>query len=124
MNLIILLFVIVFVIAESVSAFTLSVTNVHRPTFRKNGGVVVASSSSSDDVSFADSALTVAGAISTLRGKTIVVKYGGNAMTSEELKDKFCEDVAALQNLGIRVVVVHGGGPQINKMLEKVGVES
>lgn len=45
-------------------------------------------------------------------------------MTSQELKDKFCEDVASLQKLGIRVVVVHGGGPQINKMLETVGVES
>lgn len=76
----------------------------------------------SDD--FADSALTIAQAASTLRGETVVVKYGGNAMTSEELKGNFCQDVAALQNLGIRVVVVHGGGPQINAMLEKVGVES
>jgi acetylglutamate kinase len=41
-----------------------------------------------------------------------------------ELKAGFCQDVAALQNLGIRVIVVHGGGPQINKMLETVGVES
>lgn len=76
------------------------------------------------DESFADAALTIAAAASALRGKTVVVKYGGNAMTSQDLKDKFCEDVAALQNLGIRVVVVHGGGPQINAMLEKVGVES
>lgn len=74
--------------------------------------------------SFADSALTIADAAATLRGETIVVKYGGNAMTSQDLKDMFCQDVAALQNLGIRVVVVHGGGPQINAMLEKVGVES
>jgi acetylglutamate kinase len=68
--------------------------------------------------------LTVAAAVSKLRGKTVVVKYGGNAMTSVELKDKFCEDVAALQQLGINMVVVHGGGPQINSMLDKVGVES
>lgn len=47
-----------------------------------------------------------------------------NAMTSPELKAGFCQDVATLQNLGVRVVVVHGGGPQINAMLEKVGVES
>jgi acetylglutamate kinase len=47
-----------------------------------------------------------------------------NAMTSPELKAGFCQDVATLQKLGIRVVVVHGGGPQINAMLEKVGVES
>jgi acetylglutamate kinase len=73
---------------------------------------------------FALDALKVAAAVSTLRGKTVVVKYGGNAMTSVELKDKFCEDVAALQQLGIRMVVVHGGGPQINSMLDKVGVES
>ena len=45
-------------------------------------------------------------------------------MTSPELKAGFCQDVATLQKLGIRVVVVHGGGPQINAMLEKVGVES
>ena len=73
---------------------------------------------------FDEAALTIAAAASALRGKTIVVKYGGNAMTSEDLKTKFCQDVAALQNLGIRVVVVHGGGPQINAMLDKVGVES
>lgn len=73
---------------------------------------------------FVESALTVAAAAQALKGKIVVVKYGGNAMTSEDLKEKFCEDVAALQKLGIRVVVVHGGGPQINNMLKKVGVES
>jgi acetylglutamate kinase len=73
---------------------------------------------------FAASAITIAEAAASLRGKTIVVKYGGNAMTSPELKAGFCQDVAALQNLGIRMVVVHGGGPQISSMLEKVGVET
>jgi len=73
---------------------------------------------------FSETALTISEAAASLRGQTIVVKYGGNAMTSAELKAGFCQDVAALQNLGIRVVVVHGGGPQINAMLEKVGVES
>lgn len=73
---------------------------------------------------FSDVAITISEAAASLRGKIVVVKYGGNAMTSEELKAGFCQDVAALQNLGIRVVVVHGGGPQINSMLEKVGVES
>mmetsp|Transcript_21801 Transcript_21801/g.60605 ORF Transcript_21801/g.60605 Transcript_21801/m.60605 type:complete len:339 (+) Transcript_21801:112-1128(+) len=73
---------------------------------------------------FADAALTTAGAIEALKGQIVVVKYGGNAMTSVELKDLFCQDVAALQKLGLKVVVVHGGGPQINAMLEKVGVES
>jgi acetylglutamate kinase len=73
---------------------------------------------------FVSSALTIAEAAQTLAGKTVVVKYGGNAMTSEELKALFCQDVATLQKLGVRVVVVHGGGPQINRMLEAVGVES
>ena len=72
----------------------------------------------------ADTALTIADAAASLRGKTVVVKYGGNAMTSPELAQGFCQDVAALQNLGIRVVVVHGGGPQISSMLEKVAVET
>jgi acetylglutamate kinase len=83
-----------------------------------------ASGGDGDHASFADSAITVAEAAKSLKGQTIVVKYGGNAMTSQDLKEKFCQDVAVLQNLGIRVVVVHGGGPQINSMLEKVGVES
>jgi acetylglutamate kinase len=73
---------------------------------------------------FADIALTIGEAAATLGGRTVVVKYGGNAMTSEELKTMFCQDVAALQKLGIRVVVVHGGGPQISNMLEKVGQET
>jgi acetylglutamate kinase len=74
--------------------------------------------------SFAETALSISSVAASLRGKTIVVKYGGNAMTSPELSQGFCEDVAALQKLGIRVVVVHGGGPQISAMLEKVGVDS
>ena len=45
-------------------------------------------------------------------------------MTSPELKAGFCQDVVTLQKLGIRILVVHGGGPQINAMLDKVGVES
>eukprot|EP00522_Entomoneis_paludosa_P009375 CAMPEP_0172441482 /NCGR_PEP_ID=MMETSP1065-20121228/2033_1 /TAXON_ID=265537 /ORGANISM="Amphiprora paludosa, Strain CCMP125" /LENGTH=328 /DNA_ID=CAMNT_0013190883 /DNA_START=39 /DNA_END=1025 /DNA_ORIENTATION=+ len=77
-----------------------------------------------DASSFVEHALTTAGAVSALSGQTIVVKYGGNAMTSPELKQLFAQDVATLQQLGLRVVVVHGGGPQINAMLEKVGVES
>ena len=77
-----------------------------------------------EDAAFADSALQVADATGALKGQTIVVKYGGNAMTSPELKAGFCQDVAALQKVGIRVVVVHGGGPQISSMLEKVGVET
>lgn len=73
---------------------------------------------------FAANARTISAAVSSLAGETIVIKYGGNAMTSPELSKGFCEDIAALQKLGMRVVVVHGGGPQIKSMLEKVGVES
>mmetsp|Transcript_12539 Transcript_12539/g.18983 ORF Transcript_12539/g.18983 Transcript_12539/m.18983 type:complete len:346 (-) Transcript_12539:166-1203(-) len=73
---------------------------------------------------FAADAITVAGAVHSLSGQIVVVKYGGNAMTSPELAKGFCEDIAALQKLGVKVVVVHGGGPQIKSMLEKVGVES
>lgn len=73
---------------------------------------------------FASNAKTIAEAVSSLAGETIVIKYGGNAMTSPELAKGFCEDIASLQKMGVRVVVVHGGGPQIKAMLEKVGVES
>jgi acetylglutamate kinase len=57
-------------------------------------------------------------------GKTVVVKYGGNAMTSEVLKQAVIQDVLLLKLVGIHVVLVHGGGPEINKMLKKTGVES
>ncbi len=56
-------------------------------------------------------------------GKTIVVKYGGNAMVSDELKDAMMNDIVLMQSVGINVVLVHGGGPEINRMLEKVGKE-
>ena len=57
-------------------------------------------------------------------GKTIVVKYGGNAMISEELRKAVISDILLLGLVGIRVVVVHGGGPEINELLEKTGKES
>jgi acetylglutamate kinase len=57
-------------------------------------------------------------------GATVVVKYGGNAMTDESLRRAFAEDVVWLRYAGLRPVVVHGGGPQINAMLERLGVES
>jgi len=56
--------------------------------------------------------------------KTIVVKYGGNAMTSDELKKAVIQDIVLLSLVGIRVVVVHGGGPEINELLKKTGKES
>ncbi|QEY26619.1 acetylglutamate kinase [Neisseria zalophi] len=56
-------------------------------------------------------------------GKTIVIKYGGNAMTDPFLKEGFAKDVVLLKLVGINPVIVHGGGPQINEMLNKVGKE-
>lgn len=53
--------------------------------------------------------------------KTIVIKYGGNAMTEAHLKESFAQDVVMLKLVGMNPVVVHGGGPQINEMLDKVG---
>ena len=57
-------------------------------------------------------------------GKIIVIKYGGNAMINEELKEAVIKDVVLLNLIGVRVVLVHGGGPEISEMLEKVGKES
>jgi len=56
--------------------------------------------------------------------RTFVVKYGGHAMIDEDLKESFARDVCLLRYVGIRVVVVHGGGPQINSMLDRVGIKS
>lgn len=53
--------------------------------------------------------------------KTIVIKYGGNAMTDAQLKESFASDVVLLKLVGMNPVVVHGGGPQINEMLDKLG---
>jgi len=53
--------------------------------------------------------------------KTIVIKYGGNAMTDPQLKESFASDVVLLKLVGMNPVVVHGGGPQINEMLDKLG---
>src|SRR5690348_14572895 len=59
--------------------------------------------------------------IQRFHGKTIVIKYGGNAMTEENLKKCFAHDVALLKVVGMNPVIVHGGGPQINDMLKRVG---
>ncbi|MBN1501230.1 MAG: acetylglutamate kinase [Spirochaetes bacterium] len=57
-------------------------------------------------------------------GKTFVIKYGGNAMTEENLKYSFAQDMVLLKYVGINPVIIHGGGPQINDLLSKVGKES
>jgi acetylglutamate kinase len=74
-----------------------------------------------------DKAATLAAALPWLKkyhGKTIVVKYGGNAMTDDTLKRAFAEDIVFLRMAGFRPVVVHGGGPQISSMLDRLGIES
>ena len=57
-------------------------------------------------------------------GQTIVVKYGGNAMVTPELKDAVMSDIVLMQLVGVNVVLVHGGGPEISEMLKKTGKES
>ena len=57
-------------------------------------------------------------------GKTVVIKYGGHAMTDEALRHSFAEDIVFLRYAGLRPVIVHGGGPQINAALERNGIES
>ena len=72
-------------------------------------------------------ATTLAGALPWLKayhGKIVVIKYGGNAMTDDTLKRAFAEDIAFLRFAGFRPVVVHGGGPQISQMLDRLGIES
>ncbi len=62
--------------------------------------------------------------ISEFYGKTIVVKYGGNAMIDEDLKRAFALNIILLKYIGINPVVVHGGGPQIGQMLKALNIES
>tara|TARA_R110002096_G_scaffold183080_12_gene360973 strand:+ start:18724 stop:19617 length:894 start_codon:yes stop_codon:yes gene_type:complete len=62
--------------------------------------------------------------IQKFSGKTIVIKYGGNAMVDDQLKSGFARDIVLLKQVGLNPVVVHGGGPQIGKHLEKLGIKS
>ena len=62
--------------------------------------------------------------VEIFEGKIIVIKYGGHAMGDKKLAHTFAEDVTILQKLGIKPVVIHGGGPQIGSMLEKLNIES
>ena len=57
-------------------------------------------------------------------GETVVIKYGGNAMINPELQQAFAEDIVFMRYVGIKPVVVHGGGPQISRMLDRLGIES
>jgi acetylglutamate kinase len=62
--------------------------------------------------------------IRSFAGKSIVIKYGGKAMVQPELKEGFAEDVVLLKYVGLKPVIVHGGGPQINTMLDKLGIQA
>lgn len=62
--------------------------------------------------------------IRTFSGKRILIKYGGSAMTQPQLKNDFAEDVALLSFVGMKPIIVHGGGPQIGELLKKIGKES
>lgn len=62
--------------------------------------------------------------IQALNGKTVVIKYGGNAMISDELKHSVMEDITLLKYIGVNPVVVHGGGPDITRTLKRLNVES
>lgn len=62
--------------------------------------------------------------ITKFRGKTFVIKYGGNAMAKADLKSAFAQDILMLKYIGINPVIVHGGGPQIGEYLKKMGLES
>ena len=62
--------------------------------------------------------------IQKYNGKIVVVKYGGNAMTSEDLKQQVMEDIALLYLIGVKIVLVHGGGPEITELLGKIGKKS
>ena len=110
---------------KAIEAFTIQsnpTTIAYTKSSSRSQTILYAESESDNE--FATNSKTISESVASLAGQTIVIKYGGNAMTSPELSKGFCEDIAALQKLGVRVVVVHGGGPQIKAMLEKVGVES
>ena len=80
-----------------------------------------------DDITNAQRAEVLTAALPFIKmyyGKIVVVKYGGNAMINEELKQQVMEDLVLLHLVGVKVVLVHGGGPEITEMLNKVGKET
>ncbi len=79
------------------------------------------------EISYSDKAKVLAQSLPYIQkyyNKVVVIKYGGNAMKSEELKQAVMSDLVLLSLVGIKVVLVHGGGPEINEMLRKIGKES
>ena len=79
------------------------------------------------NISYSDKALILSEALPYIKeyyGKIIVIKYGGNAMINEELKNCVMQDIVLLKQIGINVVLVHGGGPEINDTLKKMSIPS
>lgn len=79
------------------------------------------------NISYSDKALVLSEALPYIKkynGKIVVVKYGGNAMINEELKNYVMSDIVLLRQIGINVVLVHGGGPEINETLKKMNIPS
>ncbi|MBQ2759166.1 MAG: acetylglutamate kinase, partial [Clostridia bacterium] len=79
------------------------------------------------DISNAERAHVIVSALPYIKeytGKILVVKYGGNAMINDKLKDSVMRDIVLLSLIGVKVVLVHGGGPEITEMLNKMGKES
>jgi acetylglutamate kinase len=62
--------------------------------------------------------------IQRFNGKTIVIKYGGHAMVDDALQESFAQDIVLLKYIGMNPVIVHGGGPQIGSMLDRLGIQS
>lgn len=79
------------------------------------------------NISYADKALVLSEALPYIKkycDKIVVVKYGGNAMINEELKNFVMQDIVLLRQIGVKVVLVHGGGPEINETLKKMNIPS
>ena len=74
----------------------------------------------------ADRAAVLAQSLPYIRqynGKIVVVKYGGNAMINEEIKQQVREDIVLLHLIGVKIVLVHGGGPEINDLMQRLGMQ-
>lgn len=82
------------------------------------------SKDSNTNVQRADILIQALPYIQRFNGKTVVIKYGGNAMINEDLKNTVIRDIVLMNCVGIRVVIVHGGGPEINDFLNKIGKKS
>ncbi len=98
-----------------------------RPSVARATGAILSRMSEDELQEIIGKAATLMEALPYIRqfkGKSFVIKYGGSAMVDEELKNSFAHDVTMLKFVGINPVIVHGGGPQIGKTLEEMGIET